>query len=83
MTSRIDIVLKEQMVFVIVNLGRSSQVSRLESTLKDECLVFRVLASVESVDVHFDELFLIRVFLVLVLGVRRNLRVLEQFLNVE
>ena len=63
----VHIVLQQAVVLVVIYPSCCSQVPRLKATLKNESVIIWVLARVEWLDVHLDELFLLWVVIVLIL----------------
>ena len=67
---------------MVANLGGGGQVSRLKSALKDKCLVFWTFPLVECLHIDLDELFLLWILVLWVLGICSHLRALKELLNV-
>lgn len=81
MSSSVDIILKQQMIVIVGHFNGCSQIARFKTALENERIIVWSCRGIEGVQVYSDELFLLRVGLML--GFVDKVGGLEKLLDVQ
>ena len=82
MPTSVDIVLQQQMVLVVVDLGCRCEIARLKATLKHDGIIVLTFPCVERLYINLEQGFLLWIIFLSILLILGNLSTFQQLFNV-